>query len=55
MKIRLFKMGWSRNCYRPSLIRAWSNKLWYLSLYKYSICLDFRKNWVNDMMGIGGE
>ena len=37
--------------YKFSFMKAWSNKLWFFNFYRFSLVFDFRKNWINDMIG----
>ena len=39
-------MNWSKSCYKPSFNKYWSGKIWNFSFYKYSISIDFRKNFI---------
>ena len=34
---------------RFSFKRYWSGKLWYIGVSHYTLILDFRKNWMDDM------
>jgi len=31
--------------------RYWSNRIWHINVKHYSLILDFRSNWMLDMMG----
>ena len=44
-----YKQG---QCWRfvPSFDRHWHNKLWYFNFWRLQISLDFRKNWLMDMV-----
>lgn len=35
----------------PSFMKAWSGKLWYFDFWRLGLVLDFRKNWIKDMIG----
>jgi len=41
-KITFSKMNWTRDCYKPSFSKYWSEKIWNFSIYKFSISIDFR-------------
>jgi len=45
------------NCwkFRFSTLKAWSGKLFYINFWRFQVCFDRRKNWINDMINGKGE
>jgi len=51
MKIKTGYMD-KGNCWKfqPSFNRYWKNKIWWFGFWRFYFTIDFRKNWLADMI-----